>query len=149
MMLTKLVNGVRVELTAQEQSAIEAERQAAAIPTADQVIAEEDRRLSEGAVFLIDGYATPIPLRATPKVQTEIAAQAQVARELADSGVTAAVLPVWDKAGAMHMLTPSQMRALFVAGATWVAAMRAASKTMQAADPIPADFAASSRWPEP
>ena len=148
MMDTKIVNGVRVELSAEEKAALEAERAAAATapPTAKQVIAERDRRIDEGTTINVPGIGN-IPTSGSPVVQADLTSLAQAAQIAIAAGNPEAMFPFRDRTGTTHALTPEQVVSLFMSGVNWLASVRAAAWALMDADPIPADFTDDQHWP--
>ncbi len=107
---------------------------------------ERDRRIEAGAVVTIEGYGD-LPLQGRAVDQMNLMALAATAKDMADAGVTAAVIPFRDAANAMHSLTPAQFLDLSRQGKEAAAAIYAASWALKDGAEIPADFADDAHWP--
>lgn len=118
-----------------------------AAPTSDDVNAERDRRLINGAVIEVEGYG-PIASQARPLDQTVMLALKDTARDLIAAGVVAAVIPYRDASDQEHLLTATQMADLADKGKQWFTAVMQASWALKDAEGgVPADFTADAYWP--
>lgn len=140
MSLTKLVDGVRVNLTPAEITAQQAEWTANQAGTEQQVRAEHDRRLEAGKTFTLTGYGQGVLVQGTQQVLMDLLFR----KSQADAGLS----PIaWVSGGIAHSLTTAQFLELYTLALTHGDALRTAMHTIIAMDPIPADYAADSRWP--
>jgi hypothetical protein len=105
------------------------------------VNAERDRRIVAGKT--INGIAvTGREEDARNLTNLALGAQLRIA-----AGDTTTLTTFRDGNNADHDLTPPEMLELWQQSAAYVSALYAASWTIKALDPIPADFDAESRWP--
>ncbi|OJU02873.1 MAG: hypothetical protein BGN87_06170 [Rhizobiales bacterium 65-79] len=103
--------------------------------------AERDRRIVAGKT--INGIAvTGREEDARNLTNLALGAQLRIA-----AGDTTTLTTFRDGNNADHDLTPPEMLELWQQSAAYVSALYAASWTIKALDPIPADFDAESRWP--
>jgi hypothetical protein len=111
-----------------------------AISSSD-VNAERDRRIVAGKT--INGIAvTGREEDARNLTNLALAAQVRIA-----NGDTATLTTFRDGNNVDHDLTPPEMLDLWQQSSAYVSALYAASWTIKALNPIPADFDANSRWP--
>jgi hypothetical protein len=103
---------------------------------------ERQRRISAGKV--IDGvHVTGSDEDARNLTSLALAAQMRLA-----AGDTETTTTFRDGGNVDHELTPAQLLSLWQQSAEYVSALYAASWALKAMEPIPADFANDSYWPE-
>lgn len=134
-------------------------RPAPPAPTGDQVNRERDRRVMAGAEFtLADGTVIGVTGRAEDKAI--LLARRMIAKDLAATGETGAVLVFRDWNNVNHDLTPSQMIELADLGFAWIEAIMVRSWEMkdggtyttnddEQVTGIPVDLEDDRHWPEP
>ncbi|MEN9062830.1 hypothetical protein [Ponticoccus litoralis] len=106
--------------------------------------AERERRLAEGATFLLTFGS--IPMQGRPQDQATITALLQIANMRAAANDTSP-LTFRDAANVIHSLSPAEMIEMATAGIAWVESVMAASWAMVDSGDIPADYTADTRWP--
>lgn len=116
------------------------------VPKVREVVAERERRIEAGATLTVTGYG-PVQLAGDDATRADLQAQATAAQLYISSGNTTQAMQVRGSDGTVHTLTPAQMLELWSLGAAYIQGIFAASWALEAMDPIPADFAADSRWP--
>ena len=107
---------------------------------------ERDRRIEAGTVVSIEGYGN-VPLQGRAVDQLNLMALASTAKDMADAGIAAAVIPFRDAENVMHNLTPAQFLDLSRQGKEAAAAIYSASWALKDALEIAADFADDAHWP--
>lgn len=119
---------------------------AAPAPTAAQVVAERDRRIEAGSTLSVTGYGD-VQLAGDADTRADLQAQAMAAQLHIAAGNPTQSMQVRGTDGTVHTLNTTQMLELWSLGAAYIQGIFAASWTLEAMDPIPADYAADSRWP--
>jgi hypothetical protein len=113
-------------------------------PTDDEITAERDRRIGEGARFTIGETSVPIQGRLSDQIILIGLKSAAMDYKLA--GVTDAVLPFRDAFNAMHMFTPDEMIQLVSEGLQWVSYMYQKSWELKDHQPHPEDYTNDQYW---
>lgn len=120
-------------------------------PTGEEINAERDRRIGEGATFTVTGYG-PVPLQGRLKDQINLQARLIAAQVAQAQGVTDPILLLRDAADINHMLTPDQMIELVGKGIAWIEATMQVSWDMKDGvapfeDGPPYDYVDDGYWP--
>lgn len=120
-------------------------------PTGEEINAERDRRIEEGATFTVTGYG-PVPLQGRLKDQINLQARLIAAQVAQAQGVTDPILLLRDAADVNHMLTPDQMIELVGKGIAWIEATMQVSWDMKDGaapfeDGPPYDYVDDGYWP--
>ena len=116
--------------------------------TKDDVDTERDRRIVEGSVFSVTGYANTIRLSGNEKTQKFLSQRGTGAAIKILSGQASYTYQWRDEDDIVHTLTAEQMSALAEAGIKYVEAVIMASWAIKD-DPagLPDDIAGDARWP--
>lgn len=115
--------------------------------TGASVNAEHDRRVLAGKTFTLAGYGD-VPLEGSARTQIVLLALDRNAERLKDQGVTDPVLMLTDRDNTDHYLTPDQIISLVSLGTAWMQEMHDAKRTLKEMEPIPADYASDTHWPD-
>ena len=120
-----------------------------AAPTRNSLFAEREARILAGADITVPGYSSTIAAQMRPRTDdaSNLLGQVMHAQILVASGDTTTTLVWRDGANVGHNLTGAQMIAFGLLVAAWKESIYASSWVIAALDPIPADYAADSRWP--
>ncbi|MEO0980015.1 MAG: hypothetical protein AAFY24_22315 [Pseudomonadota bacterium] len=126
---------------------------AAPPPTNDEVDAERQRRIDQGAEFDLVGGLT-IAITGRQRDQTTLTGVYMVALAQHGAGETGQTLVYRDRTNVNHMLTPQQVIDLYLKGLQWITAIMQVSWDMKDGagiytDGIPADYVEDDHWPTP
>ena len=121
---------------------------AAPAPTGEDVNAERARRIEAGVIINVTGYAHAIHVTCRNEDRHNLSGLAFTAQERIGAGDTTTLTTFRDGADVMHDLTPPQIVEMRDQSMAYVEAVYAASWTLKAMSPIPADYATNATyWP--
>ena len=115
-------------------------------PSRADVDAERDRRLADGVLVALAGYAAPLRIQCGGTDRTNLTGLRLTAEKRIAAGDTS-TLPFRCRGNVTHDLTPAQMVEAFDHATAFHTAVMQASWALKDADPIPADYDADARWP--
>lgn len=123
-------------------------------PTSEDVNRERDRRIRQGALLLAGDYSAPIQVDGSPETMSNMLNRKNVADEYIQAGLLTQPMIWRDDNNVNHILTPLQMKALWLSGVAYVDIIYMASwalKTNPDGSPkvIVADYKDDMRWPNP
>ncbi|UWQ16162.1 DUF4376 domain-containing protein [Jannaschia sp. M317] len=128
-------------ITAEDKATADRARLSAAVN------AERDRRIAAGQTVFVPGLG-PVPMQGRIGDMQNLLALFNAANLRKARGDTSAGIVFRDAENVVHRLTPDQMIALYVMGATWVEAVYGASWRMKDGGDVPADFTDDRHWPQ-
>ena len=140
--MRRLVNGVPVEMTKDEIAAFEASR----VPTPDDVVAERERRLALGFDYPFNDDRGTHHISTSPddmrKWLDEVTPISQV---FINAGRPDAEISIYTTTGPVTA-SASEWQSILLEAGRWRQPIYQASFTLQAMDPIPADYASDKYW---
>lgn len=117
-------------------------------PTGNEVNVERSRRITNGSIINVTGYVPAIHVTGRDEDKHNLSGLALTAHQRISAGDTTTMTTFRDGANVMHDLTPPQIVEMRDQSMAYVEAVYAASWTLKAMSPIPADYATNETyWP--